>query len=379
MVPAVLALVAAGFAISLPMSFLLVRAGHRLGTLDSPGARGHVKRELRPVPNIGGIAIAAGVLVPLALALLALAFTPAEALASWIARVDEARAADLAARAKANVPTLAALLLATLALHATGLIDDRRGLSAGPKVLVQILAAAAMVLFVDVRVLELLGPIPSAVLTVLWIVAVTNAINFLDNMDGLAGGVAAIAASLFLTVNLLHAQWFVGAAFALLLGAILGFLVLNFPPAKIFMGDGGSLLIGFLLAVLSIRTTYFGATADLGDGAAAPWAVFTPLVVLAIPLYDFLSVTVLRLAQGRSPFTGDQQHFSHRLVQRGLTTRGAVVVIWSLTAVTGIGGVALGSLAAWQAALVGLQTALVLVTLLILEHASRHAARRMAS
>jgi UDP-GlcNAc:undecaprenyl-phosphate GlcNAc-1-phosphate transferase len=99
-----------------------------------------------------------------------------------------------------------------------------------------------------------------------------------------------------------------------------------------------------------------------------------PLVVLAIPLYDLVAVTLIRLRQGKSPFVGDQQHFSHRLVLRGLSPRGAVIVIWAATAVTGIGGVALGSLEAWQAILVGVQTLLVLLVIALLEHASRRAA-----
>jgi UDP-GlcNAc:undecaprenyl-phosphate GlcNAc-1-phosphate transferase len=167
---------------------------------------------------------------------------------------------------------------------------------------------------------------------------------------------------------LVNHQWFIAATLALLIGAVGGFLVFNFPPATIFMGDRGSLVIGFVLAVLTVRTTYLHP--ELGGGW---YGVFMPLVVLAIPLYDFTTVTVIRLRQGRSPFVGDQQHFSHRLVRRGLSTRGAVVVIWAATAVTGIGGVALGSLQAWQAVLVGAQTVLVLAVLALLEHASRGA------
>jgi UDP-GlcNAc:undecaprenyl-phosphate GlcNAc-1-phosphate transferase len=98
-----------------------------------------------------------------------------------------------------------------------------------------------------------------------------------------------------------------------------------------------------------------------------------PVVVLAIPLYDLISVSFIRLKQGRSPFVGDKQHFSHRLVQRGLSPRGAVVVICCLTAVTGVGGIALGRLAPWQAALVGAQTLLVLAVIAMMEHASRRA------
>jgi UDP-GlcNAc:undecaprenyl-phosphate GlcNAc-1-phosphate transferase len=183
--------------------------------------------------------------------------------------------------------------------------------------------------------------------------------------------VSAIAAALFMAACLVNGQWFIAATLALTIGGLAGFLVFNFPPARIFMGDGGSLMIGFLLAVLTARTTFLHA--DLGGGW---YGVFMPPIVLAIPLYDLVSVTLIRLRQGQSPFVGDQQHFSHRLVQRGLSRRGAVAVIWSATAVTGIGGVFLGHLEAWQAILVGVQTVLVLLMLALLEHASRHAVAR---
>ena len=140
------------------------------------------------------------------------------------------------------------------------------------------------------------------------------------------------------------------------------------------MGDGGSLVLGFLMAVLTARTTFYSP--EEGFGLGGGWyGVFMPVVVLAIPVYDFVTVTLIRLRQGRSPFVGDQQHLSHRLVQRGLSRRGAVVVIWAATFVAGTGGIALARLEAWQALLVGLQTFAILVMLALLEFASRHAAQ----
>jgi UDP-GlcNAc:undecaprenyl-phosphate GlcNAc-1-phosphate transferase len=233
----------------------------------------------------------------------------------------------------------------------------------------QVWAGLVMVWFADVRVLEFLGEVPSFVLAVLWIVAITNAFNFLDNMDGLAGGVAVICAGIFLVAALLGGQWFIAAALGLLIGAVLGFLVFNFPPARIFMGDGGSLVVGFLLAFCSLRLTYVElAPGEVGAGAW--WAVFTPVVVLAIPLYDLASVTVIRLAQGRSPFVGDTQHFSHRLVRRGLGRPAAVVVIWALSLATGIGGIMLGRVPGWAAGLVVAQTLAILLALALLERGS---------
>jgi UDP-GlcNAc:undecaprenyl-phosphate GlcNAc-1-phosphate transferase len=129
------------------------------------------------------------------------------------------------------------------------------------------------------------------------------------------------------------------------------------------MGDGGSLVLGLLMGLLTIRATYLPSGANSGQ----PHAVLTPLVLLAVPLYDLVSVVCLRLRQGRSPFVGDLSHFSHRLVRRGLSRRAAVVVICGCTAVTALGGVALPTLEAWQALLVGGQTLLVVLVLAVVE------------
>ena len=360
----ILGLVAVGLAISLPLTAVARSVGRRVGALDTPGAPGHEK-VLRAVPNNGGVAIYIAVAVPMAAGLIAAWGIDAQ---WWSQRLPSV--AEHLARIRQSTPTAVAMLCAMTALYVIGAVDDRRSLGPLPKLGVQLAAAATMAIWFDVRLLELewLPVWVSVVLTIGWIVVVTNAINFMDNMDGLAAGVSAIAAGLFMGACLVNHQWFIAATLALLIGAVGGFLVFNFPPATIFMGDRGSLVIGFVLAVLTVRTTYLHP--ELGGGW---YGVFMPLVVLAIPLYDFTTVTVIRLSQGRSPFVGDQQHFSHRLVRRGLSTRGAVVVIWAATAVTGIGGVALGSLQAWQAVLVGVQTVLVLAGLALLEHASRGA------
>jgi UDP-GlcNAc:undecaprenyl-phosphate/decaprenyl-phosphate GlcNAc-1-phosphate transferase len=381
MVWPVLALIGAGLAISLPLTALLVRLGFRAALLDTPGAAGHSK-QLRAVPNIGGIAIFAAVALPLLLGLGSFHLLSLETLRRFAPGLSE----DLLARIGESTPTAAAMLACMTVLHLAGVVDDRRSLGPMPKIALQFLCAFIMAWWFDVRLLTLLdhhlplAPWPSVIVTMLWIVAITNAINFMDNMDGLAGGVSAIAATLFMVATILNAQWFIAGTLALLIGGLIGFLIFNFPApnARIFMGDGGSLVVGFTLAILTARTTFYSPN-DPSYALGVGWyGVFMPVIVLAIPLYDFLTVTTIRLLQGRSPFVGDQQHFSHRLVQRGLSKRGAVLVIWGATAVTGIGGIALGSLAAWQALLVGLQTLLMLMIIWMLEHASRHAVDRAA-
>lgn len=365
----ILALVAVGFVISAPLTRLMITVGRRAGALDSPGAAGHAK-VLRSVPNTGGIAIFLAVAVPMCAGLAAAWFLPLE---TW-QRLGLG-AVDLD-RVRHSTPTALAMIAGMSAMCVLGAYDDRRPLGALAKLAAQVVVAAIVVIFFDVRLLTLLGTPLSIAVTILWIIAVTNAINFIDNMDGLAAGTCAIAASLFAAACVVNGQWFIAATLALLVGSLCGFLVFNFPPARIFMGDGGSLVIGFLLAVLTARTTYWNP-GDPGYALGGGWyAVFMPVVVLAIPLYDLAAVTLIRILQGRNPMVGDQQHLSHRLVKRGLSPRFTLVVIWIATAATGIGGVSLGRLPGWMAILVGVQAALILLLIAILEYASRQAAGR---
>src|SRR5206468_2603105 len=171
-------------------------------------------------------------------------------------------------------------------LHVLGLWDDRKALGPYVKLVVQLLAAGVLVIaFPEMRVLTALRPAVSIPVTILWIVGITNAFNFLDNMDGLSAGIAAVATTAFLITTLLIQQWFIAGSLALLLGALLGFLCFNFPPASIFMGDSGSLVIGFILGVLTVRTTFLPKGMNWGAGW---YAVFAPLIVLAVPLYDLI-------------------------------------------------------------------------------------------
>lgn len=393
MVPLCLSLILVALVINLPLTAWLVSAGKRWGRMDEPAAIGadeqgiptegyaSHKQHDQPIPVTGGIGIAITCLAPLALILLATLFLRADNLPTFLAAAGE-HIAGL----KSHAGMAAAVLFGALFLHIVGLIDDRRGLGPYLKLFVQFAVAAVIVVGFDVRVLQLLDDHPnlgglgyfaSVAVSVLWIVSITNAINFLDNMDGLAGGVSAIIAALYLAATLIGGQWFVAGMCALLLGSLIGFLVYNFPPAKVFMGDAGSLVVGFLLAVISIRTTYLPVPPDVVNGAASEvtasamngrwYAVLMPLVLLAVPLYDLTSVTLIRIAQGKSPFRGDQQHFSHRLVKKGLSKRTAVLVIWLCTLATGLGGVMLGRLEGWQAALVAGQTVAVLGVLAMLE------------
>jgi UDP-GlcNAc:undecaprenyl-phosphate GlcNAc-1-phosphate transferase len=168
--------------------------------------------------------------------------------------------------------------------------------------------------------------------TILWVAAICNAMNLLDNMDGLSAGVAAIACAFFTLLALWHGQIWVSIVAAVLLGATLGFLRFNWNPATIFMGDAGSLLLGFLLAVLAIKLRF-----PIADPQRT-WPI--PLLVLAIPIFDTTLVTISRLRRGVPITSGGRDHVSHRLVRLGLTVRQAVATIYLVAALCGGAAVA---------------------------------------
>jgi len=371
MLPLVLLSLPLGFFIAVPLTALLIRIGCRSRTLDSPGVAGHEK-VLRGIPNIGGIAIFTAAVVPLLLAMVVLGILGAVGISEWFPTLG-----SFADRMSSQQGAWWSIIAGAIVLHVVGLIDDRRPLGAIPKLAIQFIVAIGVVFVGDLRLLTALdgfGPIGVAIsglISILWIVAITNALNFLDNMDGLAGGVGAIAAAVFMAATIINGQFFTATAFGLLCGGLMGFLVFNVAPARIFMGDGGSLVVGFLLAALTVRTTFVD-TADLDFALGSAWyGVLMPVVVLAIPIYDLLSVSIVRMSQGKSPLQGDQQHLSHRLLELGLSKRSAVLVIWSLALATGVGGIVLGSLQPWQAIMVGAQTAAIVFVLALLELSRR--------
>jgi len=372
----VLLLIPAAFLISLPATAVVRSLSNRLNAHDTEALPGQVKESRRRVPNTGGVAVFLGLTLPIAAGLVLanlLDGAPADkggADYAWLPGAFREHIGGIQSQTFVGVLLLGSLLL----LHVVGLIDDRRPLGPWVKLLIMAVPAVAVPALTDTRLLTMLdahvgGAWLSILVTAVWFLVVTNAMNFMDNMDGLAGGVGVVASACFLAATLMQGQWFVGACLALLIGSLLGFLVFNFPlrkPASIFMGDSGSLVLGFTLAFLTARTTYFN-----GFNPDARWhAVFMPLIVLAVPLYDFTSVVLIRLSQGKSPFVGDLQHLSHRVVRRGLSKRAAVVAICGFTAITGSNGIFLGQMTPMAAVFAGVQTLLVLVVIAVIEFAA---------
>ena len=360
-----------GWMLSIIFTAVAIAFGNRYKTLDSAGVEGHVK-ELRPVPNVGGVAVMSAFILPVVAGLIFVSTRNAPnidptkhyGLDFFQSRIDQGFR-----------PTIA-LLAGVAWLLLAGMWDDRKPLRASTKLLLQFIPATVIVWGFDVRLLTFLdhfgseGQALSVFIGVIWIVAMINAMNFLDNMDGLAAGVAMIASLLFAIGAFIVQQWFIAGMFSLLAGTLAGFLLFNFAPkngAKIFLGDGGSQPIGFLLAVLAMRTTFINPGEPGYALGTNWWGILAPLIILAIPIYDMIATSLIRIRQGSSPWVGDQRHLSHRLVQRGFSKRGAVLIIWALAAIIGMGGIVIGNLTPLPAVLVVLQTIAALLLLGFME------------
>jgi UDP-GlcNAc:undecaprenyl-phosphate GlcNAc-1-phosphate transferase len=239
--------------------------------------------------------------------------------------------------------------------------DDRWSVSPWTKLVVQACAAMALVVFgYGIPLLTnpfgppvILGPF-NAPLTVLWVIVVTNAINLIDGLDGLASGVVAIACAALWLVARMHADFYVMFFASLLIGACAGFLRWNFPPAKVFMGDTGSQFLGLTLAALSLLENRKGTAAV---------TLLLPLVALALPLADSAGAFLRRLANHQHVFRGDTQHLHHQLLEIGLSRRGALFAMWGLSATFALVAVLIESLSrAWIPLLVTVLGAVLFVT-----------------
>ena len=242
-----------------------------------------------------------------------------------------------AGAAIAGIPTTIAPVIGGAAtIFLIGLVDDVITLKPSTKLIVQI-ALASMLLFFGYRLNWLESITLDALLTLIWIVGVTNAFNLLDNMDGLCAGIALIVGTALLVdiVSRGSAGSAEATYLAMLIGATAGFLVYNINPASIFMGDSGSLLLGFSFSALTLNA---------GSAAASQSNMLTivaaPVLVLLIPIVDTTLVTVMRTLSGRSASVGGRDHTSHRLVAIGLSERAAVSVLWILAAIGGVIGLA---------------------------------------
>ena len=288
---------------------------------DVPG--GH-KSHTAPVPYLGGVAMV--VAFSLAMVIGVLLQRNITISGQQISLNIE----SLAFRSDTLLRELVVVIGLALVFSLMGLIDDLRGLSPRLRFVVGLILATSLVGY-GVRVASPLPDSVDFVISVVWILGVTNAFNLLDNIDGLAAGTAAVAAGAFFFIATMNDQQN-GALFAIgLAGAMLGFLRSNFHPATIYMGDAGSLFIGFLMAYLGLK---------MRTNVDEIPQLFAPIVVLGVAVLDTTIVVVSRVRRGVSPFTGGQDHLSHRLRRLGLSVRRAVTTL--LLASIALGVLAVG-------------------------------------
>lgn len=288
----------------------------RTGLVDDPG---HRKVHREPIPLAGGLAVLTGLLVPLGAALLLVA-------GRWL---HPGTLDPLEYGLGRRGGQVLVLLVGAIGVVLLGGWDDRHELRPGRKFTGQVLIAA-LVAASGIRItLFVPNVLFSYAVTILWLVTLMNACNFMDNMNGLCGGVGVIGAFWFALKAAVAGQFLVASIAFLACGALLGFLLYNFPGASAFLGDAGSHLVGYLLGVLAILPHFYST-----EHPVRP-AVLNPLLILAVPLADLVSVVIIRWRQGRPVYVGDTCHFSHRLVRRGLSPSTAVLVLWLLTALAG--------------------------------------------
>ncbi len=313
---------------SLTLTPVVRGAAVRLGRVSAASPdRWHV----RPTPNVGGVAIFAGFFAALVVEML---LTP-----------GDLSIREVSAQAVVPLTHRDGLLLAAVMIFAIGLIDDLFQLKPSTKLVGQ-LASASVLLMSGIGVWLTGIYIVDVMISLFWFIGITNALNLLDNMDGLAAGVGAIAAA-FIGVNFLLAgdPGLAGVAFAFA-GALLGFLVHNYPPARIFMGDSGSLFTGLLLAGLALSPAP-------GLSRSLFAVVVVPAVVLAVPILDTTFVTVTRLLERRPISKGGKDHTSHGLVALGIPEERVVWLVWGLAAGGGLIGLSLRSVSRTVAYVLG--------------------------
>lgn len=319
----------------------VARFAHRVDAIDLPGEARKIHQ--RAIPRIGGIAVVLGFFAPI----VGLAIYSNRI--SWLLYGSDAR-------------MISSLIAGSLGIVALGVYDDIKGADAKLKFAVQITVAVGMWFGgfrVDLLTLPFVGTVELGVLslplTVLWMVGVVNALNLIDGLDGLATGTALFAVLVLFGVSFADHAALLCVLLASLGGALLGFLFFNFNPAKIFLGDSGSMFIGLILASASVWTQRKGATAA---------ALLIPVLALGLPILDTGLAVIRRVGRGQNPFRADREHLHHRLLDLGLTHRGAVLTLYTLSGVFALAALAMLENDATQRAIaLGTVSVVVLVVL----------------
>lgn len=293
---------------------LVIKLAYKLGAIDVPKDNRRVHTV--PIPRLGGLAIFIGFMVSVLVTF----------------KLDT---------------RLLGVIAGSIIIVIMGIFDDIKPLSAKVKLLVQILVAG-LVVYCGVRINFITNPLSylfggadktfiqfgnwSYPLTMIWIVGITNAINFIDGLDGLAAGISTISAVTLSMVAIILGQDYMAVMALTLAGATIGFLPYNFNPAKIFMGDTGSLFLGYMLSVISIMGVL---------KSAAALSILVPIFAIGLPIFDTLMAIIRRSLSGRSPMEADKGHLHHKLLDRGLSQKQAVLTLYSISTVLGFSAVVL--------------------------------------
>ena len=347
----VIGTIIAAFAVAAVLSYFFTppvkNFAHKVGAIDVPkdARRMHKK----PIPRLGGLAIYGGFLCSILI----------------FGQLDE---------------TMLCVLLGAAIIVALGIFDDVLALGAKLKFVVQIVAAAIPVCIGDLQIglftnLNPLSDTPfvhlgilAVPVTIIWIVGITNAVNLIDGLDGLAVGVSSIAAITMLAVALLTGNMPIAITMAALAGACIGFMPYNLNPAKIFMGDTVSTFLGYMLATVSIMGLF-------KFYAVISFAV--PFLILGLPIFDTANAIIRRVAAGRSPMSPDRGHVHHKLIDMGFNQKQAVAILYAISATLGLTAVVLTSSGEVKAIVLLLAVlAAILVGACIIygaEHWSKHA------
>lgn len=328
--------VLAAFFLSGVLSFVLTppvkRLAYKIGAVDVPKDARRMHK--RPIPRLGGLAIFFAFLISAVL----------------LGKIDAQRVW---------------ILIGAVVIVGLGIVDDRKALGAKFKFVIQILAAAIPVILGGLRIEVFTNPFIfsdsvywsvgalSIPITIIWIVAITNAVNLIDGLDGLAVGVSSIASMTMLAVALFIGEIEIAVILAALAGACVGFMPYNLNPAEIFMGDTGSTFLGYMLATLSIQGLF-------KVYALISFAV--PFLILGLPIFDTGFAMIRRVLSGRSPFSPDRGHVHHRLIDMGFNQKQAVAILYVISVALGLIAVVLTTSGELRAMFI---VAAVIITLIV--------------
>lgn len=335
------------------LGFYILKLSHCFNFLDHPGGR---KQQSVPIAYGGGLLIFFGCLLQILIAL-SVYLSSNELFQAWFPEVHF--------DAILKEPKGLATFIGACSMLILGTWDDLRHLNPKIKLGAQIIIVS-FVLWWGEMSMSFFLPIPwlGFIGTCIWVVLITNAFNLIDNMDGLCGGVSLITLALHLVLLHQGGHWMLGAVSLICMSSVCAFMFYNLPPARLYLGDSGSYFLGFLIAMLSVLSTYYHE----GQSMAG---ILTPILILAVPLFDVITVLWIRTKNRKPWFVGDRNHFSHRLLDLGLSQMQSLLLILALSLACGLGGLLLPYVNDTMVVLIFAQTLIVLWVIHLLERASR--------